>query len=239
MKLTILFATVICAAAQAQPLSFNAALHMSDKPYIQATGEATVSVKPDRAVIDIGVVTEETTAAGAALKNATQTETVLANFRGLVNTRGHVTTATYSVRPNYRVPKPGAAQVLVGYGVTNTVEVTLDDLSLLSKVIDAATQAGANSIQGLRFELKDSSVVHARALRLAAEQAKANADAMAAGVGLKLGRIVSIEEPTTEEPFAYHKRAAAPMQAGLQAPTPIEIGTLDFTATVILRAEIQ
>jgi uncharacterized protein YggE len=83
------------------------------------------------------------------------------------------------VRPNYQHPKPGAAAAITGYIATNIVEVTLDDLAQVNKVIDSATQSGANNIQKLQFRLKNSRVV--RALREAAEQAKAGAESKRLG----------------------------------------------------------
>jgi uncharacterized protein YggE len=54
------------ALAQGQRVSIDAALHTSDKPYIQAAGEATVSEKPDQAVIEIGVVSQASNANAAS-----------------------------------------------------------------------------------------------------------------------------------------------------------------------------
>jgi uncharacterized protein YggE len=55
---------------RAQRVSIDAAVRTSDKSYVQATGEATVSAKPDQAIIDIGVVTQGDTAVSVAAQNA-------------------------------------------------------------------------------------------------------------------------------------------------------------------------
>jgi uncharacterized protein YggE len=221
--------------ASAQRVSME--LRAADKPYIQATGEATVSAKPDRALIEVGVVTQGATAAAASAQNAKQTDAVLAGLRKVVSSGDQLRTTAYSVRPNYQYPKPGAAPVINGYTAINTVEATLDDLSLVSKVIDSSTQSGANNIQKLEYRLKDPRVVRAKALRRAAEGAKANVEAIAAGLGLKILRVLAAEEPTSDEGIGvYRKAAAVATAAPAQAvATPVEVGMIEVSATVTLR----
>src|ERR1022692_3194156 len=97
----------------AQRVSIDAAVRTSDKSYVQATGEATVSAKPDQAIIDIGVVTQGATAESVAAQNAKQTDAVLANLRKTLAENGQLKTTSYSVRPNYQIPKPGAVATIV------------------------------------------------------------------------------------------------------------------------------
>jgi uncharacterized protein YggE len=68
--------------ALGQRFSIDAALHTADKPYAQATGEATVSVKPDQALVEIGVATQGATAVAVAAQNAKQTDAVLRTCAG-------------------------------------------------------------------------------------------------------------------------------------------------------------
>src|SRR5207249_1478482 len=80
------------------------------------------------------------------------------NARGTVRVLGSnrsLKTTSYSVRPNFSSVKPRAVPVISAYTATNIIEVTLDDLSQISKVIDSATQSGANTIHGLHYRLKN------------------------------------------------------------------------------------
>jgi uncharacterized protein len=224
--------------AQAQRVSIDAALHTSEKPYVQASGEATISAKPDQAVIEIGIVSQESNASAAAARNAKQTDAVLGELNALLGRNRKVRTTSYSVRPNFQYPKPGASPTITGYTATNVVEVTLDDLAQVSKVIDTATQSGANVVQKLQYRLKNPNAVRAQALREAAEQAKLSAEAMASGVGQKVIRVLSVEEVPPEEGFAMSKKAAPPAPTGPAPPTPLEIGTIEFSVNVIVRVEI-
>jgi uncharacterized protein YggE len=119
------------------------------------------------------------------------------------------------------------------------VEVTLDDLSQVSQVIDTATQSGANLVQKLQYQLKNPGSVRAQAFRQAAEQAKLSAEGIASGLGLKVVRILSAEEVSPEEGFGMYKKAAPPPPpAGSSPATPLEIGMIEFGVNVLLRVEI-
>lgn len=239
--LVIGFCALACAgSAIAQHASVDASLHNSDRPYVQATGEATISAKPDRALIEIGVISQAPTAAVAGAQNAKQTDTVITELTGIAGDKTKLRTATYSVHPNYQTPKPGSPPVISGYTATNIVEVTLDDLTQVSKVIDRATQSGANVIQRLEYRLKNPNAVRAQALRQAAEQAKVSAEAIASGLGVKVVRVFSAEEVTPEEGLGMYKKAPVALAAPAMAspPTPVEVGMIDVSVNVIVRLEI-
>lgn len=223
---------------QAQKFSLDASLHTSDKPYIQATGEATVSAKPDQALIEIGVVTQGVTAAAAAAQNARQIDTALSELHKLLGADNQLKTTNYSVRPIYQTPKPGATPVIAGYTATGSVEVTIDNLAVIGKVIDAATQSGANNIQKLEYRLKNSRAVRSQALREAAAEAKASVEAIAAGLGLRVVRVLSAEESVPEEEFGMKKKVPPPPPHATAPTTPVEPGTIEVNATVTLRVEI-
>jgi uncharacterized protein len=214
----------------------RASPHVPDRPYIQATGEATISVKPDQAVVEIGVVSEGATAAAVAAQNAKQTGEVLAELKDSLGSGQNLKTTSYSVRPNYRFPKPGAEPTITGYTATNMVEVTLDDLAQTGKVIDFATRSGANVIRNVQYQLKDPGAVRARVLQQAAARAKISAEAIAAGLGIKIARIFSAEEITQGGDFVMPRMAPAAKSSAVA--TPMEVGTIEVTGRVMVRVEV-
>lgn len=217
-------ALTICALfAQAQP---------PPRPFVRAVGDATVSVKPDQAKIQFSVVTTAATAQEAADRNAGQVNAVLAALGSILGPNPNLQTLSYSLSPNYNSPRDGSQPMIIGYSASNTVEATLSDLSVIGKTIDTGIQAGANRVQGLRFSVKDDQPIRAQALKMATAQAKAHADAMASGIGLKTGAAISIQEGVgvTIEPV---RGVAAPT-----ATTPIETGLVDVHATVTLDVEL-
>lgn len=148
------------------------------RPYIRATGDAVVSSRPDQVKVSVGVITQGATAQEATESNASQTAAVLAALRQLLGANADIRTVGFSVTPQYRFTT-GQPPTLIGFQTTNTVEVTLNDLTLAGRVVDAAVAGGANNITSLRFTLKDPAPAQREALRLATIQARQHAEAIA------------------------------------------------------------
>jgi uncharacterized protein len=187
---------------------------------IEAQGTATIAANPDQAQINVSVITNGATAQAAAQANAT-TSTAVQNALKALNPAPTIQTVGYSVYPQYT-----GAQVLTGYTATNTIQVTTLDLSSIGSLIDTANQAGANSVGGITFGLQNPDPFKQQALTQASKQAKAHADAIAAGLGGKTGAVVSGVEGSTFTPV-YAGVAAA-------TTTPIQTGQVSVTANVTI-----
>lgn len=214
----VVFAIAASASAQAR------------RPFVRALGQGSVSVQPDQARIDIGVVSQASTAQDASQQNATRLTAVLGQLRQVLGLAADIRTVSYSLTPNYTYP-PGGSPVLNGYTATNIVEVTTNDLTIVGKVIDTATAAGANNIQSLQFGLKDDQPARKQALQSASQQARAHADAMAAGLGAHTGAVLAVEEMGASNITPV--LAATPT-----ATTPVQPGAVTVTASVTLDVEL-
>src|SRR4051812_29318895 len=73
-------------------------------PSVRTVGESTLTIRPDRAQIDIGVVTQADTSQTAAAKNATQLENTLNQLKRLLGANADIKTISYSLTPTYRYP---------------------------------------------------------------------------------------------------------------------------------------
>jgi len=206
---------------------------------VRATGSSILTIKPDQVRIDIGVVTQASTAQQASADNARQFTAVMAELRKAVGTKGEIQTVSYGISPNYRYPKEGGTPTITGYTATNVVRVTSDEVDGAGKVIDAASRVGANAVRGIEFSLKDEKAVRAKALAEAARQARANAETMASGVGLKVIRILRLEDASVPEvrPMEKMMMARASMAADSVA-TPVESGSIRVEASVTVVAEL-
>jgi uncharacterized protein YggE len=216
-------------------VSFAAAQETIRQPFIRTVGEAVENVAPDRAEIDIGVVTEAASSQAAVSQNAQKVEATLARLRSLLGSQADIKTVSYNVSPVYRYPQNAEPQI-TGYSAANTVRVTLDDLTRIGNVIDAATEAGANRIQQLQFSLKDEQPTRARALSQAALMARRKADALAGALGLTSVRVFSVEESSA--PVIPLRKDYA-MRAEATSVTPIEAGTIEVRASVTLTVQIS
>jgi uncharacterized protein len=224
------------AAAAALLLAFSAGAQVmpARRGHVRAFGEASVSVRPDVARIAVGVTTQDRTAADAATKNAEQSAAVIAALRALLGATAEIRTVSYTLGPVYQYP-PGGQPQLTGFSANNIVEATVADLGLIGRVIDAAIQAGANRVESLRMGLKDEDPVRAQALRLAGQKARAKAEAIASGAGVRLGSVLSAEEGLQVRPLANTERAGG---AAAAVATPVEPGTMEVRATVTLEYEL-
>ncbi len=208
-------------------------------PHIRVTGEATVSTRPDLAEVDIGVVTQAPTADAAAAQNAQQLDAVVTVLRKQLGANASIRTTGYSLAPNYRYPREGGRPTINGYTATNVVQVKTERLAEVGKVIDQATQSGANTIQRLRFTLKNEGGARAQALREAATDARDKANALAAALGLRVVRIASVTEGEPARVIPLSRETMMTMaQRSEAAPTPVEPGTVDVRATVTLVVEV-
>jgi hypothetical protein len=206
--------------------------------FVRATGEATVTVHPDRAQISIGVISQQPTAEAAAAANATQTTQVINSLKRTLGQGGELKTSGYSISPQYQY-NAGRAPKITGYQANNTVMVVVNDLAILGKVIDAAAESGANNIGGVTFTLKDETVARSQALAEAALKARAAAEAIAKALNAQVRGVLEAE--TSEIPiFRPVLRSFAAATPGAAAPpTPIEPGDLVVRGAVTVTLEIQ
>jgi uncharacterized protein YggE len=202
--------------------------------HVRAVGTASVAARPDMARVSMGVTTEGQTASEAAARNADQAAAVMNALRNALGPNAEIHTISYTLGPVYNYPPGGGQPQLRGFQASNIVEAIITDLSIIGRVIDAAITAGANRVDSLRLGLKDDDPVRAQALRLAGQRARAKAQAIAEGVQVRLGSVISAEENSV---VTYPVTAGIDRAGAAAATTPVETGTLSITATVTLELE--
>lgn len=203
---------------------------------IRVTGDALITAKAERAQIDIGVLTQERQSQNAATQNTKQLDNIMAALHKLLGADADIKPINYSMSPDYQYRAIGGKPSVSAYTALNVVRVTVDDLDKVGTIIDAATQAGANHVESVRFTVRDPQVLHSQALREAALKARANADALASALNLKIIRIVGVEEsgdPSPEGPIPD------PREPPGSAPAPIQSASFVATANVTLTAEVS
>lgn len=206
---------------------------------IQVTGQAKITEAPDRVYIDIGVTTQAEKSDAAAAQNAQRLSAVISAVKRTAGPGAQLTTTEYSISPIYKYSRDGGTPSVVGYTANNVVQVRLDDLGRIGRVIDTATQAGSNDVRDIRFTLRDQQVPRGEALREAALNARQDAEALAGALGLRVVRVRSVAEqsPAVVSPLVY-PQARVFAQVKAAAPTPVEPGTIDVSATVTLTVEV-
>lgn len=206
---------------------------------VRAVGEATVTATPDQARFSIGVSTAAPTAQAAAAQNATQTAQVLKTVRQALGSDGEVKTSGYSISPDLQFPKNGGTPKVTGYRANNFVMVTINNLSGIGKVIDAATEAGANNINGISFSLRNDAQIRAQALAEAAAKARLNAEAIAKALNLPVTGVLQAEsiEASNIRPVTFNRAMGSVAQA--VEVTPIEPSNIEIHASVVVTLAVR
>lgn len=242
------FAVAVAAVAGAllvgaAPAAANAenVVDASGRSTIRVVGEGKVTAKPDVVEVDLGVISRAKTAGAAAAENAKKLDRVMEGLKKLVAGKGEVKTIAYTASPNHTYPERGGTPRVDGYTVTNTVRVRLRDVAGAGKIIDTALSLGANEVQRLAFTLADEQPVQSEALRAAATKARAQANALASALGVRIVRILNVTENASGfSPVMYaEERSRNGIGSTAMAATPIEPGSLEIRASVTATYEIS
>ena len=206
---------------------------------VTVAGEATSRVEPDTATLTISVVTQSGQAVTAQQENARKSKAVADAVKAKA-AAAEIKTSDYTLQPQYdyrdnKLPK------IIGYNARNSVIVTMTDLQGVGAVIDAASQAGANSIDGISFTLKETSPARGQALADATQQAMNKANSIAQALGGRVSRVVEENESSTlaAEGFNQYERRAYGLADATKQDTPITSGPLSIKSSVQLIVEIE
>ncbi|MBA3766062.1 MAG: SIMPL domain-containing protein [Acidobacteria bacterium] len=204
------------------------------------SGDSIVQAQPDTAIINISVITQNKSALNAQQENANRSDQVVRAVKAAAGAGAEVKTSGYNLQP-ITVYKEGQPPTITGYQASNSVTVTMSDLTKVGAVIDAASQAGANNINGVSFTLRKDRPAKDQALADATRAAVGKAQTIAQALGGRVSRIIEVQEGNvTPRPIYDAEYGRNRMMAqSAAAPTPIEVGTLDITSQVQLIAEIE
>jgi uncharacterized protein len=204
-------------------------------PQIMITAQGEVAVTPDRARISLGVETEGQSAQEASQANAALQTKVMDALRKSGVPNSAIRTTGYNVAPKQEFNPTTRTWRVEGYRVSNIVVVTLDAIDKTGPVIDAALGAGANRVAGISFEIKDASKARERAIQLAVERARREADIAARAAGGQVRGLIELNVNSYEQsPRPMMEMAMSRADA---SSTPISEGTQNVVVSVTTRWE--
>jgi uncharacterized protein YggE len=217
---------------------------------LMVTGESDSKASPDTAVVVLSVVTQSTRALEAQQQNARKSDAVMQAVKQAAGANPEVRTSDYGLEPQR--DWWGGMPRIKGYEARNSVTVTTDALDNVGAILDAATQAGANSVDTVRFILREGKEARGRALGEAGRQAMSKAEAMAQAMGGRIVRVVEEREggfPAPAATAAEEAKYGLPLgssytnanmsAANLSPRTPVEAGTLNVRSQVFLVVEVE
>lgn len=221
----------------------NASLEYS---YIGKTGRDTVTVSgegkvyatPDVAKISVGVRSDATTVADAQKQNSEKMNAIVDALKAQDVDKKDIQTSQYSVQP--KIDWSNGKQTILGYTVSQNVDVKVRNLDNVGKILAKAGELGANQVGNIDFVIDDPASVQAQAREKAITDAKEKADVLAKQLGLDVARVVSFSESTggvvPPRPMMYETMAGKAVDA--VAPT-IEAGQNEIVSHVDVVFEIR
>jgi len=175
----------------------NIDYHSGDNNQITVSGIGQEYVKPDLALTNFSVKTEGATVKGVIQENSQNMNDVIQAVMNLGIAQKDIQTTNFNLYPRYEWTDedkifPSGHRVLVGYEMTQTLKVKIKDLETIGGIIEAATQAGANQVGDLVFTIENSEAVKRQARLQAISQAQEEAESLAKQLGVRLGKVMSV-----------------------------------------------
>lgn len=240
MKKTIITAllfgaAVLPAAAQAQQSTINQTI-AGTRLDVNAVGEVTRV--PDVAVISAGVVSRSPTASAALQDTASRMQRVLAALKHAGVEDRDIQTSNVSLNPEYRYPDNQSPQ-LVGYTASNSVSIRFRDIRNSGKILDALVAQGANQINGpsLVVDKPEAALDEARAKAVAVGRARA--DLYARSLGMRIVRVVAMNESSGYYAPPPPAPPVAMMARGERDSSPVQPGEQKIQVNLAMTFELQ
>jgi uncharacterized protein YggE len=222
---------VLAAATAPQRVVYAAPAAEGDTAHHTKTvaGRGQVTVVPDMATVNLGVLVQRDKAKAAREAGARAMTEVIAALKALGIDDKDIQTAWVSLNPVYDYRS--TTQRITGYQLQNTVSVTVRDLSKISDVLDDSVISGATTVNGISFDVADRTAAEANARTAAMVDAKAKADTLAGAAGVAITGVASISE-SVSTPIWYAPEMSAAGAAEDRASTPVMPGSTDVTISV-------
>jgi uncharacterized protein len=198
---------------------------------VTVSGTGTVSATPDVADVMLGITVTKPTAKEARDAAGTAMAAVLAAVKKDGVADKDITTVNVSLNPQYDYSAGGSVPRLTGYQFSNTVKVTVRDLTKVAAIVDDSVTAGATNVAGIAFRVNDPTTIQAQARQLAMTNAHTDAAALAQAAGVSIKGVASISE-VSSSPITYYPSFAAAGVAKDSVSTPVQTGTTDVTVQV-------
>lgn len=242
VTIVLLFLAFFLYTKLAGPIPFYInSVNTTKTDLFSSNGEGSISAVPDTASVSLGITQQAATVSDAQSKANESAKKIIDSIKKLGISEKDIKTTNYSVNPNYGTnqrplplsdqesliypvpPGGGSEQPIIGYTVTQNLEIKVKPIDKVNDVIDAATKSGANLVGGVNFtfsdELKKS--LEDKARKEAVDNARAKAKNLADAAGVRLGRVVNVVENSN---FPYYPVALkAEAGQGGDQPTPSNV----------------
>lgn len=259
IKLLIVFLTLFAFTKLFGPIPFSMkAMNSGVSDVFSMTGEGRVNIKPDIAVVNLGVNFEGSTVKLAQEQLNERINKVTSEIKKLGIDEKDIKTENYNIYPEYYpvsvLPQQGKNSPAIepsvisvdenknirGYSANTNLSIKVRDTEKVNQVIDISTQNGANQVGGISFDVDDRSAAENEARMKAVEDARKKAEAAAKVAGFKLGKVVNYYESLNPyTPYSSGYSGVAALDVKEDVPTEIQPGSMEVVVSATLNYEIK
>ncbi|MDO8231878.1 MAG: SIMPL domain-containing protein [bacterium] len=218
----------------------------TDTITVQGAGQATLP--PDVARISFTVQNTASTVSEAQSRTTKQANAAIEYVKGKGVAEKDVKTLSYNISPQYSYPNPcprgsmcpdyiGSPKI-TGYQVSQTVQVTMRDLTAVGAMLSGLGSLEVQNINGPDFALDDSTAGYDKAREDAINKAKTQADILAKQLGVRLGKIVNFSESSGGY-MPYPMGFGGAAEAKVSSAPNIPVGENTYNASVSITYEIR
>ena len=204
---------------------------------VVVNGTAELSVPPEIATVRLAIEARAREVAAAQSQAGKVVNDVLTLVESLGIPAEQVQSTRVTVHPEY--DWRDGQQTFRGYLVQREVHVELEDLAKIGPLVERALQAGVNNVSPPELAVRDPRRLHREALQQAAADARANAEALAATLDVKLGTVRHIDalESAPPQPKMEMQMMRAADASGNEGT--YETGRINVSASVRATFEVR
>ncbi|MGY1411074.1 SIMPL domain-containing protein [Luteimonas sp. A611] len=206
----------------------------SDTTLVAVSASAEIKRTPDLAVLTTGVVSRGADAKAAIALNSKEMASVVNAVTAAGIELKDIQTSGVSINPDYAYVANRPPRIN-GYYASNTVNITVREISALGTILDALIAVGANQVNGPMFDIADKDAVLDEARGMALVKARKRADLYAEHLGLRVTRVVSVDETRGRAPIGVaYARGTVVEQAATDASANVPIAPGENTLSLAL-----
>ena len=237
--MTLLIAITTCLliyASNTNDSNLHAQTTVLDNKTLFVTGSATTYIKPDKVTVSLGVETTNTKAKAALASNSELMNKIINGLKTAGVSENETSTSSFTITPNrdYTIDKDRGK--LVGFTVSNSIQIDSYNVNDSSEWIDVAVSSGANNVDSIYFSVSEKKLegIKNELLKEAIDNAKEKADIAASALEVKISGIktVNIDQATPYFPGSPLYAAESSKMDGVSPPTPIIAGEQQISMSV-------
>lgn len=202
---------------------------------ITVVGTAQQSVTPDIAHVTLGVRSHGTTAEASQKANDKASQALIAAIEAAGVKADDIQTVGYNLQPHYQPGGPDTPPKISGFDTTQSLDVTVHDITQVGAIVDAAVAAGANQVENIAYGVANPGQVEQQSYAAAIKDARARADAIASSLGVSISGVYSADVTGTSGggPLPFGRLATAVPSAAPSTPLQPGKQTIDTQVKVV------